>query len=265
MVEHNVCGISIAREVRFGTTFSSKNPATLGVCYKEKNGIETYPDNFKAWRTFGHYHIYLETFRVYIQTIRDFSNGLKCMAELLMKLWTRLRLMKASSLQIDCLGILVVFPQIAIAIGVLTSKKGRGRRTTLADWTWHQAGAIVGCHCRVLWLGGRMTTNFRGVVPLLGAIVGCHCSVLWLGGRVTTNWSGRGAIAGCHCSGYGGRGVVCYGWGGGWRPTLREWTSLGEWTWCHCWVPLQGAGEGEGDAQFWGSGRSIAGCPWYLT
>ena len=29
--------------------------------------------------------------------------------------------------------------------------------------------------------------------------------------------------------------IVCYGWGGGWRPTL------GEWTWCHCWVPLQGA------------------------
>ena len=30
-----------------------------------------------------------------------------------------------------------------------------------------------------------MTTNFRGVdvVPLLGAIVGCHCSVLWLGGN----------------------------------------------------------------------------------
>ena len=95
-----------------------------------------------------------------------------------------------------------IFPQIAIAIGVLTSKKGEGRRTTLADWTWHQAGAIVGCHCSVLWLGGRVTTNFRGadVVPLLGAIVGCHCSVLWLGGRVTTNWSGRGAIAGCHCS-----------------------------------------------------------------
>ena len=54
------------------------------------------------------------------------------------------------------------------------------------------------------WGGGwrHVTTNFRGVdvVPLLGAIVGCHCSVLWLGGRVTTNWSGRGAIAGCHCS-----------------------------------------------------------------
>ena len=63
-------------------------------------------------------------------------------------------------------------------------------------------GAIVGCHCSVLWLGGRVTTNFRGgdVVLLLGAIVGCHCSALWLGGRVTTNFrgSGRGAIAGCH-------------------------------------------------------------------
>ena len=29
--------------------------------------------------------------------------------------------------------------------------------------------------------------------------------------------------------------------GGGWRPTLGEWATLGEWTWCHCWVPLQGA------------------------
>ena len=88
---------------------------------------------------------------------------------------------------------LKLFPQIAIAIGVLTSKKGGGRRTTLADWTWHQAGAVVGCHCSVLWLGGRMTTNFRGVdvVPLLGAIVGCHCSVLWWRkGRVTTNFGG---------------------------------------------------------------------------
>ena len=52
----------------------------------------------------------------------------------------------------------IFVPQIAIAIGVLTSKKGGGRRTTLADWTWHQAGAIVGCHCSVLWLGGRVTT-----------------------------------------------------------------------------------------------------------
>ena len=71
------------------------------------------------------------------------------------------------------------FPQIAIAIGVLTSNRGGGRRTTLADWTWHQ-GAIAGCR-------------------------------------------GRGAIAGCW-----GAIVVCYGWGAG----------LGEWTWCHCRVPL---------------------------
>ena len=88
------------------------------------------------------------------------------------------------------------FPQIAIAIGVLTSNRGRGRRTTLADWTWHQ-GAIVGCHCSALWLGGRVTTNFGGVdvVPLQGAI------------------------------------VVRYGWG---RVTAK----FGEWTWCHCRVPV---------------------------
>ena len=77
-----------------------------------------------------------------------------------------------------------IFPQIAIAIGVLTSNRGGGRRTTLADWTWHQGaiagcsgrGAIAGCHCSVLWLGGRVTTNFGGVdvVPLLGAIVVCY-------------------------------------------------------------------------------------------
>ena len=48
----------------------------------------------------------------------------------------------------------VVVPQIAIAIGVFTSNRGGGRRTTLADWTWHQ-GAIAGCSGR-------------------GAIAGCH-------------------------------------------------------------------------------------------
>ena len=46
------------------------------------------------------------------------------------------------------------FPQIAIAIGVLTSNRGGGRRTTLAHWTRHQ-GAIAGCSGR-------------------GAIAGCH-------------------------------------------------------------------------------------------
>ena len=45
-------------------------------------------------------------------------------------------------------------------------------------------GAIVGCHCSVLWLRGRVTTNFGGVdvVWLLGGIAGCNCSVLWWGG-----------------------------------------------------------------------------------
>ena len=39
-----------------------------------------------------------------------------------------------------------IFSQIAIAIAVLTSNRGGGRRTTLADWTWRQValeGAVV--------------------------------------------------------------------------------------------------------------------------
>ena len=56
----------------------------------------------------------------------------------------------------------LLFTQIAIAIGVLTSNRRGGRRTTLADWTWCQ-GAIAG-------------------VVALGAIAGCYSSVLWLGG-----------------------------------------------------------------------------------
>ena len=42
-----------------------------------------------------------------------------------------------------CYGWRGHFFQIATAIGVLTSNRGGGRRTTLADWTWHQ-GAIAG-------------------------------------------------------------------------------------------------------------------------
>ena len=166
-----------------------------------------------------------------------------------------------------------VFPQIAIAIGVLTSNRRGGQGTTFAHWTWHQnaiagcsgRGAIAGSHCSVLWLSGRGAIVCYGwvdVVPLLGAIAGCHCSVRWLGGRVTTNFgggrggiagcygwggdgqlwrSGRGAIAGCHCS------VLWLG--GGWRPTLGgvDVVPFAEWT-------LQGAiavcfGWGEGDDQ----------------
>ena len=77
------------------------------------------------------------------------------------------------------------------------------------DQLWRSGrGAIAGCHSSVLWLGGRVTTNFNfggmDVVPLLGAIAGCHCSVLWWGeGMVATSFGGgRGAIAGC--SGRGG-------------------------------------------------------------
>ena len=35
---------------------------------------------------------------------------------------------------------------------------------------------VAGCHCSVLWLVGRVTTNFGGVdvVPLLGAVVVCY-------------------------------------------------------------------------------------------
>ena len=40
--------------------------------------------------------------------------------------------------------------------------KGEGR-PSLGEWCHC-------CHCCVLWLGGRKTTNFGGVVPLLGAI-----------------------------------------------------------------------------------------------
>ena len=106
---------------------------------------------------------------------------------------------------------------------------------------WSGRGAIAGCHCSVLWLRGRVTTNFGGVVvvPLQGAIVmcygwgaegddqfwwsgrgaiaGCHCSVLWLRGRVTTNFGGADVVP------LLGAIVVCYGGGGGLRPTLGEW------------------------------------------
>ena len=103
-----------------------------------------------------------------------------------------------------------IFPQIAIAIGVLTSNRGEGEEPLWRIGRGTRAplqgavdvvpllGAIVGCHCSVLWLReGRLTTNFGGVdvVPLLGAIAGRHCSVLWL-------WwgEGGGAIVGCHCT-----------------------------------------------------------------
>ena len=102
------------------------------------------------------------------------------------------------------------FPQIAIAIGVLTSNRGEGDEP--------------------FWRTGRGTrVPLQGavdVVPLLGAIAGCHCTVLWLGGRVMTNFGGVDVVPLLHaivvCD-FGGVGVVplqsaivvCYGLGGG--------------------------------------------------
>ena len=72
-----------------------------------------------------------------------------------------------------------IFPRIAIAIaiGVLTSNRGGGRRTTLADWTWHQ-GAIVGCHCSAM-VGGEGDDQLWGSGR--GAIAGCpwHPTQQW--------------------------------------------------------------------------------------
>ena len=81
-------------------------------------------------------------------------------------------------------------------------------------------------------------TNFGGVdvLPLLGAIVGCHCGVLCLGGeRGDQLWgSGRAAIAGSH------RRVWCYGWEVGWWPTLGS--GRAAIAGCHCGVPWFGGG-----------------------
>ena len=50
----------------------------------------------------------------------------------------------------------------------------------LGEWTW--------CHCWVPLQGaivvGRVTTTFGGSGR--GAIAGCHCSVLWLGGHFSS-------------------------------------------------------------------------------
>ena len=56
----------------------------------------------------------------------------------------------------------------------------------------------------VVYYGGGGQGDF-GVVPLQGAIVGCHCSVLWLGGKVTTNFGGVGVVP------LLGAILVCYG------------------------------------------------------
>ena len=74
----------------------------------------------------------------------------------------------------------VIFPQIAFAIGVLTSNRRGGWLPTLAEFT---LGAIAG-------------------VPLLGAIVGCHGWMPLLGANASYQlWrSSRWVpLLGCHC------------------------------------------------------------------
>ena len=48
-------------------------------------------------------------------------------------------------------------------------------------------GAILGCHDQLRESG-------------CGAIAGYHCKVLWLGGRVTMHFGGSGTWCHCHCS-----------------------------------------------------------------
>ena len=87
----------------------------------------------------------------------------------------------------------LIFPRIAIAIGVLTSNRGEGdeplwrigRGTTVAlQGAVPLLSAFVGCIV-VCYGWGRVTTNFNfggmDVVPLLGAIAGCHCSGAMVG------------------------------------------------------------------------------------
>ena len=113
-----------------------------------------------------------------------------------------------------------IFPQIALAIGVLTSNRKGGWVYKFENWTW--------CRC---WL------------PLLGAIAGLP--LLGIGG-VGVHVGGLdvvpllAALAGCHCW------VPLLGMGGGWVYTLADWTWCRCWLpWvpllgCHCWAPLWG-------------------------
>ena len=77
---------------------------------------------------------------------------------------------------------ITIFPQIALAMGVLTSNR---RGVSYQLWRgsrWVQLlGAIAGCHAGV---------------PCWGAIAGCHCSVPLLGCHCWVPL--LGAIAVCH-------------------------------------------------------------------
>ena len=125
----------------------------------------------------------------------------------------------------------MIIPQVAIAIGVLTSNRGRATNHfggldvapvchCRVQRTWCPCCAIVGCHCSVLWLGA---TNFGGVdvVPLLGAIA-----------ALSLRGEGDDQIWGVDVVPLQGAIVVRYG--GGREGDGQLWRSK----WCHCRVPL---------------------------
>ena len=111
-------------------------------------------------------------------------------------------------------------------VGVIAEVESSDAFWQVKDFVDHQqqrAGRWIHVHCSTPCSSGSVQAVFRlrdlnwkwwcleryhcgyhqglDVVPLLGAIAGRHSTVLWLGGRPT----------------------------------------LGEWTWCHCWVPLHAA------------------------
>ena len=136
------------------------------------------------------------------------------------------------------------FPQIALAIGVLTSNRRGGLATNFGRVHvgsiagCHCWGAIAGCHCGVPWLDA--IAGCHCWVPLWGAIAGCHCGVPWLdaiagchGWMLATNF-GRVHV-GCDCW------VPCWGAIAGGHCSVPCWGAIAAvpWLGCHCWVPLR--------------------------
>ena len=147
-------------------------------------------------------------------------------------------------------GLFAFVPQIALAIGVLTSTRGG-----VGYQLWWGSGwvPLLGCHCwgaitaRQLWAG----------LPWLGAIAWCHCWVplLMLCWGAIAWCHGGGAIAGvhswvpllaCHC----------------WRAIAGCHTGvlLGAIAGRHCWVPCW---DWEVGASYAIAG-AIAGCHWWV-
>ena len=129
--------------------------------------------------------------------------------------------------------IIHVFPQIALAIGVLTPNRRGGGHELWRGSRWVPLlGAIAGCHCWVpLWWchGCHCWVPLWWChcwVRLLGAIAGCDCWVPLLGCH---GWV-RVPLLGCHC----------------WVPLWRAIAG------CHCGVPLLDA-----SYQRWRSSRWV--------